>query len=200
MPVARGGMNQLAVTVRDLRRSEDLFYAPVASDLGYDKVEDMGAMTVWYAPEARAPSTSGRRSPRAGGASTTATHRASTISPSRPKAARTWTVCTRFSSTSASRSPILRPSIRITCPTTMPCSSPIRTGSSSSSSTLPCPPETRPPEASHAHQHPDARPLSHHGEGQPCQVAEEGGRRGQVRRRHRRDRDGQGDHGGRGDR
>jgi hypothetical protein len=67
MPVARGGMNYLAVTVRDLRRSEDLFYAPVLSNnLAYDKMEDTGAMTVWYAPEARAPSTSGRLSPRAG--------------------------------------------------------------------------------------------------------------------------------------
>ena len=34
--------------------------------------------------------------------------------------------------------------------------------------------------------------------GQPRQVAEEGGRQGQVRRRHRRDRDRQGDDGGRG--
>lgn len=54
MPVARGGMSHLAVTLRDLRRSEDLFYAPVLSYLGYAKVEDTGAMTLWYADAAQA--------------------------------------------------------------------------------------------------------------------------------------------------
>jgi len=54
MPATRGGMNHLAVTVRDLRRSEELFYAPVLSFLGYAKVEDTGAMTLWYAPAAQA--------------------------------------------------------------------------------------------------------------------------------------------------
>ena len=39
-----------------------------------------------------------------------------------------------------------------------------------------------------------------HGEGQPCEVAEEGRRDDQVGRRHRRDRDRQGDDGSRGDR
>ena len=51
-----------------------------------------------------------------------------------------------------------------------------------------------------ADQDPDAGPVADHDRGQPRQVAEERGRRGQVRRRHRRDRDRQGDHGGRGGR
>ncbi len=52
----------------------------------------------------------------------------------------------------------------------------------------------------HGHQHPDARAVAHHGEGQPCALAEEGRRHHQVGRRHRRDRDRQGDDGIRGDR
>ena len=51
-----------------------------------------------------------------------------------------------------------------------------------------------------ADQHPDARALADHGGRQPRQVAEEGGRHHQGRRRHRRDRDRQGDDGGRGGR
>ena len=46
----------------------------------------------------------------------------------------------------------------------------------------------------------DARAVADHGEGQPRQMAEEGRRDDQVRRRHRRDRDRQGDDGSRGDR
>ena len=54
--------------------------------------------------------------------------------------------------------------------------------------------------ARHAHQHPHARAVAHHGEGQPGALAQEGGRQDQVGRRHRRDRDRQGDHGIRGGR
>ena len=46
----------------------------------------------------------------------------------------------------------------------------------------------------------DARAVAHDGEGQPRQVGEERGRQGQGRRRDRRDRDRQGDDGGRGGR
>ena len=63
-------------------------------------------------------------------------------------------------------------------------------------------PSARPPVSrgspDHADRHPDAGSVSHHGEGQPRQVAEKRGRHGQVRRHHRRDRDRQGHHGGRG--
>ena len=52
----------------------------------------------------------------------------------------------------------------------------------------------------HADQHPDARAVAHDGKGQPRQVAEEGRRHGQIRRRDRRDRDRQGDDGSRGGR
>ena len=41
----------------------------------------------------------------------------------------------------------------------------------------------------HADRNSDARAFADHGEGQPCQMAEERRRRGQIRRRHRRDRD-----------
>src|SRR5467141_2109368 len=51
-----------------------------------------------------------------------------------------------------------------------------------------------------ANQHSDARAVADDGEGQPCQVAQERGRQGQVRRRDRGDRDRQGDHGGGGGR
>src|SRR6195952_5726395 len=47
---------------------------------------------------------------------------------------------------------------------------------------------------------PYARALSDHGGGHARQVAREGRRYGQVRRRHRRDRDRQGHYGGRGGR
>src|SRR5215475_6162494 len=52
----------------------------------------------------------------------------------------------------------------------------------------------------HAGQYPDARAVADHGEGQPHEVVQEGGRQGQARRRHRRDRDRQGNDGIRGDR
>ena len=47
-------MNHLGITVRDLKRSETDFYAPVLGFLGYEKVEDHGAFTVWYSGAARA--------------------------------------------------------------------------------------------------------------------------------------------------
>jgi pyruvate dehydrogenase E1 component beta subunit len=50
----------------------------------------------------------------------------------------------------------------------------------------------------HADQHPDARALAHDDRGQARALAQEGRRQGQGRRRHRRDRDRQGDDGGRG--
>ena len=53
-------------------------------------------------------------------------------------------------------------------------------------------------EACSSDRHPDAGAVSDHGRGHPGQVAREGGRHRQGRRRHRRDRDRQGDHGGRG--
>ena len=65
---------------------------------------------------------------------------------------------------------------------------------------FPLVPLSRPTERVHADRSPDARALADHGAGQPCQMAQERGRHGQVRRRHRRDRDRQGDHGGRGGR
>ena len=54
------------------------------------------------------------------------------------------------------------------------------------------------PVARNAHQHPHARAVAHHGEGQPGALAQERGRQDQVGRRHRRDRDRQGDDGIRG--
>ncbi len=53
---------------------------------------------------------------------------------------------------------------------------------------------------SHADRGIDARPVADDGEGQSCQVAQEGGRHRQIRRRHRRDRDRQSHHGSRGGR
>ena len=57
-----------------------------------------------------------------------------------------------------------------------------------------------PVSATDAHQHPHARAVAHHGEGQPRALAQEGRRQDQVGRRHRRDRDRQGDDGIRGGR
>ena len=51
-----------------------------------------------------------------------------------------------------------------------------------------------------ADRDPHAGVVADHDRRQPCQVVEEGRRSGGPRRRHRRDRDRQGDHGGRGDR
>ena len=50
--MARGGINHLALTLSDLKRSETAFYAPVLGFLGYEKVEDAGAMTLWFSGEA----------------------------------------------------------------------------------------------------------------------------------------------------
>lgn len=52
--MAKGTMNHLALTVRDLATSETAFYAPVLGFLGYDKVEDIpGMMTLWFNAEAK---------------------------------------------------------------------------------------------------------------------------------------------------
>jgi len=47
-------MNHLALTLSDRRRSEEMFYAPVLSFLGYEQVENLEAMSLWYSPSARA--------------------------------------------------------------------------------------------------------------------------------------------------
>ena len=53
--MARGGMNHLGVTVRDLAASEARFYRPVLEFLGYSKVEDIpGQTTLWFNAEAAA--------------------------------------------------------------------------------------------------------------------------------------------------
>jgi glyoxylase I family protein len=52
--MAKGTMNHLALTVRDLAKSEQAFYAPVLGFLGYDKVEDIPqTMTLWFNAEAK---------------------------------------------------------------------------------------------------------------------------------------------------
>jgi glyoxylase I family protein len=54
LEMAKGTMNHLALTVRDLAKSEATFYAPVLGFLGYDKVEDIpGAMTLWFNADAK---------------------------------------------------------------------------------------------------------------------------------------------------
>lgn len=46
---ARGGFNHMTLSVSDLAGCEARFYAPVLSELGYDKVEDRpGQYTVWF--------------------------------------------------------------------------------------------------------------------------------------------------------
>jgi glyoxylase I family protein len=45
----RGAINHMAMTVSDLAKSEEEFYAPVLGFLGYAKVEDQpGKMTLWF--------------------------------------------------------------------------------------------------------------------------------------------------------
>ena len=52
--MAKGTMNHLALTVRDLAKSEQGFYAPVLGYLGYEKVEDIpDTMTLWFNGEAK---------------------------------------------------------------------------------------------------------------------------------------------------
>ena len=52
--MTKGTMNHLALTVRDLAKSEAAFYAPVLGFLGYDKVEDIPeTMTLWFNGEAK---------------------------------------------------------------------------------------------------------------------------------------------------
>ena len=43
-----GAMNHLALTLSDLKGAEARFYKPVLEFLGYRKVEDEEAMTVWF--------------------------------------------------------------------------------------------------------------------------------------------------------
>jgi catechol 2,3-dioxygenase-like lactoylglutathione lyase family enzyme len=43
-----GTMNHLGITLSDLKRNEEKFYAPVLGFLGYEKVEDMDEMTLWF--------------------------------------------------------------------------------------------------------------------------------------------------------
>lgn len=43
----RGGMNHLALTVSNLRMSEERFYAPVLGFLGYQRIEAQDGMSVW---------------------------------------------------------------------------------------------------------------------------------------------------------
>lgn len=43
-----GAMNHLALTLSDLKRSEEGFYRPVLEFLGYTKVEDAVGMTLWF--------------------------------------------------------------------------------------------------------------------------------------------------------
>jgi predicted lactoylglutathione lyase len=42
-----GTMNHLGITLSDLKRSEEKFYAPILGFLGYEKVEDSDEMTLW---------------------------------------------------------------------------------------------------------------------------------------------------------
>src|ERR1700752_2202913 len=52
--MAKGALNHLALTLRDLAAGEERFYAPVLGFLGYEKVEDIpGKMTLWFNPNAR---------------------------------------------------------------------------------------------------------------------------------------------------
>ena len=44
-----GTMNHLGITLSDLKRAEAGFYAPILGFLGYEKVEDIGEMTLWFA-------------------------------------------------------------------------------------------------------------------------------------------------------
>jgi glyoxylase I family protein len=54
MTMAKGTINHLALTVRDLAKSEKAFYAPVLGFLGYDKVEDIPeTMTLWFNAQAK---------------------------------------------------------------------------------------------------------------------------------------------------
>lgn len=52
--MTKGTMNHLALTVRDLAKSEQAFYSPVLGFLGYDKVEDIPEMmTLWFNADAK---------------------------------------------------------------------------------------------------------------------------------------------------
>ena len=51
---ALGMMNHLALTLSDLRTSENVFYRPVLEFLGYGKLEDGQEMTLWWSERAGA--------------------------------------------------------------------------------------------------------------------------------------------------
>ena len=52
--MTKGTMNHLALTLRNLAKSEQAFYAPVLGFLGYDKVEDIPEMmTLWFNADAK---------------------------------------------------------------------------------------------------------------------------------------------------
>jgi glyoxylase I family protein len=54
LAMTNGTMNHLALTVRNLAKSEAAFYAPVLGFLGYEKVEDIPeTMTLWFNAEAK---------------------------------------------------------------------------------------------------------------------------------------------------
>ena len=121
-----GAMNHLALTLSDLKGAEARFYKPVLEFLGYRKVEDEEAMTVWFSETTFGPSTSGRHRPTSPVRPTSATPRASTTSPSPRRTASRSTGCTPCSVRSARRWWTRRRSTT-TRPGITPCSSPTPT-------------------------------------------------------------------------
>lgn len=53
MELTLGAINHLGLTVSDLRGSENVLYQPVLEFLGFSKVEDGEAMTLWYSETAK---------------------------------------------------------------------------------------------------------------------------------------------------
>ena len=49
-----GAMNHLALTLSDLKAAEAAFYRPLLEFLGYAKIEDEPAMTLWFSEAAAA--------------------------------------------------------------------------------------------------------------------------------------------------
>ncbi len=47
-----GAMNHLALTLSDLKGSEERFYRPVLEFLGYTQMEDEAGMTLWFSESA----------------------------------------------------------------------------------------------------------------------------------------------------
>jgi catechol 2,3-dioxygenase-like lactoylglutathione lyase family enzyme len=46
-----GSLNHLAITVSDLAAATESFYAPLLDFLGYSRIEDSPAMSLWWSPE-----------------------------------------------------------------------------------------------------------------------------------------------------